>query len=203
MAPLLRVEPLAVQLRLEGVGALAFTSPNGVAGFASLRPDRGLPVFAVGDATADAARAAGFTRVLSAGGDVADLARLILAERSSFSGRLLRAGAEEAAGDLVGALRRGGVAASSIALYRTVLCQPPSALWSADHDAWAAVLVHSPKAGRALAQFVDRLPAGKLCVCISSAAAKPLVAVGYDPIRAAAHPDEASMIAALRASLAA
>jgi len=201
VAPLLRVEPLAVEPPLDDVGALAFTSPNGVARFAARHPDRALPVFAVGDATAEAARAAGFSRARSAGGDVADLARLILAERDSFAGRLLRAGAQEAAGDLIGVLRSGGVAASSVALYRTVPCAPPTVLSAAGDEAWAAVLIHSPKAGRALAAFADRLPPGRLCVCISPAAAKPLAAAACGPIRVAARPDEPSMIAALRSAL--
>ncbi|WP_415491802.1 uroporphyrinogen-III synthase, partial [Brevundimonas diminuta] len=38
------------------------------------------PVFAVGDATAEAARAAGFADVRSAAGDIHALARLIAAE---------------------------------------------------------------------------------------------------------------------------
>ena len=51
---------------LSDVWALAFTSRNAVTAFAPLTPDRALPVFAVGDATAEAARAAGFADVRSA-----------------------------------------------------------------------------------------------------------------------------------------
>ena len=66
---------------LSDVSALTFTSRNAVTVFAGLTPERLLPVFAVGDATAGAARAAGFSDVLSAVGDVEALARLIASER--------------------------------------------------------------------------------------------------------------------------
>ena len=67
---------------LAGAGALAFTSQAAID--AALLQDlvpalADLPVFAVGDATADAAQRAGFKQVLSAGGAITDLATLILA----------------------------------------------------------------------------------------------------------------------------
>src|SRR5579885_2968460 len=59
---------------LEGVQALLFTSANGARAFAELSPRRDIGVLAVGDATAAAARALGFSAVESAGGDVQALA---------------------------------------------------------------------------------------------------------------------------------
>ena len=76
--PVLEVHPLPAAIDLGGVGALAFTSGNGLHAFAKLNPDRGLPVFTVGEATAKAAREAGFGSVMSAGGDVQALAMLIV-----------------------------------------------------------------------------------------------------------------------------
>ncbi|WP_436017749.1 uroporphyrinogen-III synthase [Phenylobacterium sp. LjRoot219] len=122
VAPVLRVEALRAELSFAGVGALAFTSPNGVTAFVGRNGLRDLPVYAVGDATAEAARAVGFHRVQSAGGDVR-----ALAERRSFYGAVLRPGALEPAGDLVGALRLKGVEAVTAALYRT---RP--VLWTSD-----------------------------------------------------------------------
>ena len=63
-------------LDLTGVQALIATSANGVRAFARRNQQRDVPVLAVGAATARAARAAGFTSVESAAGDVAALARL-------------------------------------------------------------------------------------------------------------------------------
>ena len=63
VAPLLQARPLPGEIGLTGVGALAFTSANGVNAFAERSPERSLPVFAVGDATAAAAHKAGFAEV--------------------------------------------------------------------------------------------------------------------------------------------
>src|SRR5437868_1489698 len=51
---------------LAGVQAILCTSANGVRALARLSPERGCPVFAVGDSTAGRARAEGFVRVESA-----------------------------------------------------------------------------------------------------------------------------------------
>ncbi|MBN9481446.1 MAG: uroporphyrinogen-III synthase, partial [Bordetella sp.] len=103
VAPLLTLSPLPGALDAapspETVAALALTSPNGVEAFAPLIPRfRDHPVFAVGDATAEAARAAGFADVRSASGDIHALARLVAAEAPP--GLLLAPGAREPAGDL-------------------------------------------------------------------------------------------------------
>ena len=88
VAPLLAIRPIPQPAPdLTGVAALAFTSANGVAAFAALTPDRSRPVFTVGDATAQAARAAGFARVESAGGDLDRLAALITAQGSGAGPR--------------------------------------------------------------------------------------------------------------------
>src|SRR4029453_9258545 len=79
----------AVTLDLSGVAALAFTSANGVRAFADASGERGLKVFAVGAATAQAARAAGFKAVLSADGDVEALAEGIAVRRGELRGAVL------------------------------------------------------------------------------------------------------------------
>lgn len=204
VAPLLEVRLVDTPVPMEGVGALAFTSPNGVTAFARLRDERALPVFAVGDGTADAARAAGFAAVASAAGDVHDLVALIAARRDTFSGQLLRPGPGKPAGDLGGALASRGIQATSCVVYETIA--------SSDFDAsspqvgqliaggMAAVLVHSPRAARRLASLL-RGPAPASCrfVCISPAAARPFIEVGCT-VEIAAHPSEAGMLAALGAA---
>ena len=187
VAPLLEVRPLPTPIELEGVAALAFTSRNGVAAFAARTSQRGWPVFAVGDATAAAARAAGFTRVRSAAGDVDALAQLIA--REGVDGVLLHPGAAEPAGDLAGAL--AGVEMRSVALYETVML-PPVAEAVAAWPELGAVLIHSPRAARALAAAA--LSPGPRVLCISSAAAEPLHA--HDP-EVAVRPDEAALLARL------
>ncbi|HZW14649.1 MAG TPA: uroporphyrinogen-III synthase [Brevundimonas sp.] len=193
VAPLLAIHSLPrARPDLREVAALAFTSPNGVAAFATLTEDRSLPVFTVGDATAEAARAAGFARVGSAAGAIGDLVRL-LAAQAPTGGVVLAPGALAPAGDLP-ALLRGRVEVCALPVYEAV---ETGAVAPADFD---AVLVHSPRGGRALdAQLASagRPCAGQVAVVISEAAAAPLTALAGLDIRIAAHPDEASLFEAL------
>jgi len=175
VAPLLDVRELGEgPPDLGGVAALAFTSANAVRAFARRTPDRSLRVFAVGAATARAAREAGFRRVLSSDGDVAALARGIAARRRELKGVILHPGAAEPAGDLEGELSAAGLEARRLDLYETA----PSVLSDADMAATSAArtaLVHSPKAGRILAQHLKDRPNPDLTVlAISRAALEPL-----------------------------
>jgi len=175
VAPLLTVRPIeGVQIDLAGVAALAFTSANGVRAFADASGERGLRVFAVGAATAAAARAAGFRSVLSADGDVEALAEGIAARRGELPGVVLHPGAAEPAGDLTGVLERHGLEARRLALYETV----PAPLGKAEAEQLArsdAALLHSPRAGRALARLLRTHPApGMRVLGLSKAVLKPL-----------------------------
>src|SRR5262249_40353142 len=74
IAPLLEVAPRTFDTNLSGVQALLVTSANGVRAAANALQERTLPLLTVGDATARAAREAGFTDVRSASGDARALA---------------------------------------------------------------------------------------------------------------------------------
>ena len=88
--PLLTIRTLpGAAIDLAGVQAVLFTSSNSVRAFAELSERRDLPCFTVGDATAAAARSAGFAEVHSAGGDVRDLARLVTEKLLSASNKKL------------------------------------------------------------------------------------------------------------------
>ena len=93
-----------------GVAAIAFTSANGVHAFAERSSRRDLAVFAVGDATARAARAAAFKDVQSAMGDVDDLAQLLTQTLSPKAGTILHPAANRVAGDLARRLIDAGFA---------------------------------------------------------------------------------------------
>ncbi len=175
VAPLLAVSVLPdVRIDLNGVAALAFTSANGVRAFADASGERGLKVFAVGAATAQAARAAGFKSVLSADGDVEALAEGIAARRGELRGAVLHPGAAEPAGDLAGALERQGVEARRLILYETA----PVELAPADAEALTrsdAVLLHSPRAAQVLARLLKTHPApGLRALGLSKAVVRPL-----------------------------
>lgn len=206
VGPLLEVRPLpAPDLPQGGVGALAFTSAAGVraatAVAAVAQRWRGLPVFAVGDATAEAARRAGFSAVTSAKGDVRALARLVTERRGRFSGEVLHLGAQNRAGDLAGALSAAGVPSRTVALYETVALPLPSevrARWSE----LRAVTIHSPRAARAFFAATAGLDASHLiAACISSAAATPLYGRTGE-VRVAAEPNDSALLARLGKPLA-
>jgi uroporphyrinogen-III synthase len=175
VAPLLAVCVLPdVPVDLHGVAALAFTSANGVRAFADATGERGLKVFAVGAATAQAARTAGFKSVLSADGDVEALAEGIAARRGELRGAVLHPGAAEPAGDLAGALEKQGVEARRLILYETA----PVELSADEAEALThsdAVLLHSPRAAQVLAKVLRAHPAPELrALGLSKAVIKPL-----------------------------
>lgn len=175
VAPLLAVRQVTdAQIDLKGVAALAFTSANGVRAFAEQSGERSLRVFAVGAATAQAARAAGFHTVLSADGDVDALAEGIAARRGQLRGAVLHPGAAEPAGDLAGALEKHGVEARRVILYETgpvkLSAEETDRLLKSD-----AALLHSPRAAKALAQLLKSHPQPNLrALGLSKAVLKPL-----------------------------
>jgi uroporphyrinogen-III synthase len=186
VAPLLAVKTFPeTPIELGGVAALAFTSANGVRAFADMSGDRSLRVFAVGAATAQAARAAGFKSVLSADGDVDALAEGIAMRRGELRGAVLHPGAAEPAGDLAGALEKHGVQARRLVLYETgpvtVGAEQARSLVKAD-----AALLHSPRAAQVLAKLLKANPAPQLRVLgLSKAVVQPL---SRTPLAARAYP---------------
>ena len=96
---------------------LVFTSRTAVQLFAELTPVRTARVFAVGEATAESARASGWTHVASADADVRAVAEMIRADGAVR--RLLHPCAETPAGDLAAMLAPAGIALAPLVLYRT------------------------------------------------------------------------------------
>jgi uroporphyrinogen-III synthase len=186
VAPLLEVRPIpGAAIDLEGVGAVAFTSANAVRVFAGLSPERDLPVFAVGEATAAAARAAGFSAVTAGPADVAALAEVI--RGASVQGLVLHPSAREVAGDLSVA----GAPLRRVAIYET-------AAVSARPGDVDAVLVHSPKAARRLASTITPAEAASMTAFVLSAAcAEPLSRTGFLRLAIASAPTEAELLALL------
>jgi uroporphyrinogen-III synthase len=184
---------------LAGVGALAFTSRNGVRAFAALSDQRRLPAFAVGRATARAAKDLGFADVLCAEGDAAVLAVLIAQHAEDITGEVLHAAPEVQAGDLAGDLAARGVKARTHVVYRTEsleLAAAAAAALRAEPLELDAVLVHSPQAARRLAEFIElqKAAAALSAFAISPAAAEPLNGLNFKALRSAPFPNEASLL---------
>ena len=204
LEPMLSLAPAPeaqAPLDLEGVQAVLFTSANGVRAFAGLSGERALPVFAVGEASAEAARAAGFPAVESAGGDVEDLARLVAARLEPGAGALYHGAARKLAGDLKGALEAQGFAVRRAILYEA---QPARALTEATRTALRegkidAVSFFSPRTAKT---FVDLVQGAGLAdimasvdaACLSAAVAEVLRVLPWRHVRVAARPDRDALL---------
>lgn len=174
--PLFAVRPVAWQANLDDFDALVGTSANafrhGGEGLAALRQ---LPVHAVGEMTAQAARDAGFT--------VASVGQGGAQEMPLPEGRLLH---------LAGRNHYPVPGARSVVVYESAAIDPPPAL-----DAQrAVVMVHSARAGEQLAELVsDR--ASTMIVAISAAAAGACGA-GWQLVAVARQPSDAALLALAR-----
>jgi uroporphyrinogen-III synthase len=196
--PLLEVRPIAdAVIDLAGASALVFTSANAVAAFAQRSADRSLRVFAVGDATAAAARAQRFAAVLSAQGDVTALAAALAARRRELTGVLCYFAAAEPSQDLAGALEGVGLKVRQTALYETVPRATPESL-EARLPQIDSVMLHSGKAARLLAAWLKAHPAPHVTAyCLSRQVARPLARAGLAGVISAAEPNETALLALL------
>lgn len=172
LAPLLVREPLSFEAPSPGAQALLFTSSAAPPLFAA-HAARMLPAFCVGDATAAAARAAGFTDVRSADGDVEKLAALAASTLNPASGALTHVSGADVAGDLAGKLRAGGFDVEQRIVYKAHAVR---ALPEALRGPLDIVLFHSPRAADAFlalgAPGAAALTAGCLSPAIAAAASK-------------------------------
>ena len=152
IAPLMRVEPQPAKLG-GGWGGVIVTSANAPAAIAD-NPARDalvkLPLFAVGRRSAEAARLAGFSDIATAGGDVRDLVRLVVARKADAKAPLIYLAGEDRAADLIGELIARGIAAEMAVVYRAVAAPFPPALTDAYLCDWLRAeagrcMGHDPK----------------------------------------------------------
>jgi uroporphyrinogen-III synthase len=205
VVPLLRIEPLQhAEIDSGPFDALLVTSANAAAAvaphprFSQLRV---LPVFAVGDRSAQAVRAAGFADVISAQGDVGDLPALVASRLKAGASLLYLAGADRS-GDLAGVLSGRGFAVKTAVVYRAV---PTGASLPAAVAAMAGAVdgvLHFSR--RSSDMFVnaartgglqDHVIHGSVHFCMSAQVAEPLIRAGAIDTRVAPEPTEAALLA--------
>ncbi len=205
LEPLLGIERMTdIDLDLEGAYALIFTSANGVRAFRTISERRDLPVFVVGNATAEACGEAGFARIASADGDVEDLATLIRRSCEPGDGRLIHIAGNVAAGNLTSGLATSGYDVVRAPLYQA---RPASALSQAGKTALQqgridVALFFSP---RTAATFVNLARAAGLeeacrgidAVCLSPAVAKRASELPWRSLSIAAQPTQTALLDAL------
>jgi uroporphyrinogen-III synthase len=203
LAPLLRIEPiLDAPIDTQHWAAILITSANAAAALA-LHERKGalldIPVFAVGDRSAEAMRAAGFGKVVSAGGAVADLMRLAV-ERLVPETPLLYLAGEDRAGDVADVLGSKGFVVQTVVLYRAVVAATlPLETIEVLAEGLDGVLHFSPRSAEA---YVEAARAAGLLsraleptqFCLSEQVALPLRRAGADRIGVAARPNEAALL---------
>src|SRR3954447_25184780 len=204
-APMLRFEPVPFHDDAdENYGAVIVTSANAIRAIAPhLAGSRllKLPLFAVGEHTASAAREAGFGEVLTARGDAAALRDLVLAsvkaKQLKKASTLLYLAGADLARDLPGELGERGFTVVTHTTYRMI---PASSLPREICDAFVAnrieaVLHYSRRSARA---FLDAARSGGVEIsalalpqcCISAAVASILRDAGATQVTAAVSADE-------------
>jgi len=187
--------------------AVAIPSANAIrhARPSLLRAISGLPVFAVGRRTAEAATEPGLAVPTVGPGDGQGLAALMTGRLASSArvlylcGRVRTRGFEET-------LRAAGIEAIPVETYDTVVLdytdkELRTALGS---EAFDALLLYSRVAAKALAKLTDRSVMSQLLaratfVCMSERVAEPLMPICGERVRVAAEPDEEAMLARLAA----
>ncbi len=208
VASLLDVRPREA-LGPAAVDAVLVTSANALPALGALRH---LPLFAVGDATAAQAQAAGFATVHSAGADAAALQALVAARCRPGQRVLLASGAGQGLA-LAAGLRAAGLRVLRRLAYAAVPLRalPPAAAAALAGNGLHAALFFSPATARA---FVSLLRAARRnddvrpleahdevraleALAISAATAAPLAALPWRRIRVASHPNQDEMLAML------
>lgn len=193
VAPLLTIMPCGYDTNTAGAQAIIFTSTNGVHAFPDTRGAAHRIVVTVGDATAEAAREAGFRDVRSAGGDVKSLAALIQRDFNPALGKFIHIAGDHVAGDLGGALRAAGFSLERRLAYASVAAHrlPEALLEPLD-----IILFHSSRAAETFvalgAPNASRLIAG----CFSAAVAQAAGKTSWKRIITSPHPREDDLLTA-------
>jgi uroporphyrinogen-III synthase len=212
LAPMLRFEPVALPDEPDAdFAAVIATSANALrAAEAQLAALAKLPLFAVGEHTAEEARRLGFGEVIAADGDATRLRERV---RKGLKGkrkarRLLYLAGADLSHDLAGELTEDGFEVVTRTTYRMVAL---SALSRETREAFAAneveaVLHYSQRSARAFleAARADGVEISALAVpqcCISANVAAILREAGAVRVLAAASPDENALLGALERAL--
>ena len=202
--PVINIMPLegASLPPLEAVQALLLTSANGVRALAALlAPEdkaHDKPLLAVGTATAEAARAAGFRNIESAGGDVEALAALAIERLDPAGGPLLHIAGTRVAGDLAAKLGAHGFEVRRECLYRA---EANKSLSTETREALAAsridmVLFFSPRSARGFVKLIRAVDSLTqiTAICLSPAVAEEIAGLTWRRIRTAPVPEQAALL---------
>ncbi len=204
-APLMDFQKLEASADPAGAWGVALTSA--AAARAAPPPAEGgslhaLPCFCVGEATAEAARAAGFTDVRASDADAAALAALI-AGTAPAGAEIVHLRGRHGTADLSDALAAAGLHPRQVVTYAMAAAEalPPAAAAALEGGEVKLVPVFSPRTGAILARLLPPRHdlSRTVAVAISRAAADSLRPCGFARVEIAAAPTRKAMRAAMDA----
>lgn len=211
LAPMLVYQPLPFrddEARYRGVILTSANAVRAIAAQPMLQRLQGLPAFAVGARTAQAARDAGFADVRAAEGDAVALRELIAVDAAMKRHTLLYLSASDVSRDLAGELGLRGVKVASLPVYRmAALDDFPQAVRDAfAQDAVQAVLHYSRRsaiafigAARRTGFEISALALPQLC--LSEPIAAVLREAGASRTIVAGAPKETELLDALEQAM--
>lgn len=189
--------------------AVAVTSRNGVralAGWRSAASWHDRPVFAVGHATALAARAAGFRDVRSADGDGMALGAFIARTMEPSARPIIYPAAEDRSPGLERSLAAAGFRVAPVVAYRMIAAPalPPAAAQALRAGRLDGVLLYSARTARTFVALAGEAGltaalARLVAFVLSPAVGAALGEAAFAAVHAASHPDEEHLLALLPA----
>lgn len=201
LVPLMRVRPVPAVIS-DNWSAVIVTSANALRALSAeqITPLLSLPLYAVGQRSAETARELGFPEVRSANGDARDLMRLIDERHANQTAPYLYLVGEDRAADIEAVLTERGVKVETVVVYRTVTTGFPPELFDAVERRQIDAVLHFSR--RSAENYVAGAKAAGLItqalapwqLCLSEQIAEPLRAAGVRDIAIASRPDEATLL---------
>ena len=194
ISPVLTITPIGTLPDLSAYAAGVFTSRHAVACFAHAHIPKKMTCFAVGEATAEAAKKLGFL-VISSAGAAQDL--ILLVQKTGAAGPLIHPHGQHARGQIATILTKKGIPCAECVIYdqietplsvqaRALLTQPQALL----------VPVFSPRSARLL-QRDGPLPNGSEIIAISQTVAACFSTQPHIKTTVACHPNRGAMLKAV------
>lgn len=193
--PLSEIRPLPFEMPARRFAAVLLTSRHAagaLAGSDAPAALRRLPVWCVGEGTAEAARAAGFAQAEAAGENAASLAEGVIARGDPSAGPLLYARGRDVTGNLGERLGRAGFTVCEVVVYtapasRRLSSETRQGLIDRSID---GVILMSPRAAETFARLAGLengpdMVAGVTAYCLSPAVAERLGDLGMRCVVAA------------------
>lgn len=192
VAPLIGITSVGAIPELSGYGAVVLSSRHAVRTLQDAGARCSGPAYVVGDATAEAARSAGFD-VMSAGRDAEALVAMI--RRDAPQGPLVHLRGTHSRGDIAGQLSAGGIPTDEAVIYD----QPALPLSQEAQEALQGPVpviapLFSPRTARLLAGHTVRAPLS--VAAMSESVAKAVASLHIMELKIAQRPDAPAMLTA-------